>query len=85
MKKIVINDNLEDIFKVPNDISCIEISQIIIIRYLLNNRDEGQINTEELRELFNESIRLSYSKRSYLDNVSVNRAELQKLNSSCTV
>lgn len=85
MKKIVIEDNLEDILTIPEDITRIEISQSIIIRYLLDNKTEGQINIEELRDILSKSLRHSYSQKKYLENVSVDRSELEKLNSSCAV
>lgn len=79
--KVVKVDAVEDILAVRNQTDRIEISSEIVIRYIyLNKNCENQsINIDELRNAYVKSIKKSYAKKRYMDDITLNSGDIRKV------
>lgn len=79
--KIVKLANVEDILNLDEDVGKIQIDQDVVMRYMYFNRDniETKIDIMELRNAYAKSIKKSYSKNLYKENISISMKDIKKI------
>lgn len=79
--KVVKIENVEEILKVGSCVGKIEISADEVMRYIYvnKNRRNSQINIDELRNVYVKSVKKSYAKKKYEDNIFFNSEDIKKI------
>ena len=79
--KVVKVNNVEDILSLGDDVGKIEIAADAVIRYIYFHKDskESQINIDELRNVYAKSVKKSYARKRYMDDIMMNSGDIRKV------
>lgn len=80
MEQIKIH-NVEELLTIPANVKCVEISQNDVIRYIYINRtnENVQINLQELRNVYVESINQSYMNKQYSNDLVLDKKDIKRV------
>lgn len=79
--KVVKIDNVEEILEIKHEIDRVEIAADVVIRYIYfnKNRENSCINIDELRNVYTKSVKKSYEKKSYTDDIVLSPSDIKKV------